>query len=273
MSRTAALLCCFLLTAVFICAQNPAANPAATSSPPQRPLATQPIGPPPPNATAKELEDTGDLLRARKSYADAIDYYNAAIRRGGENGGLRNKIGMAKLLSQRKDAQKEFERAIKLEPNNPDPRCNLGVYWYSLRKNNGRAIKYYLEAIQLDAERASFHSALGTAYMDSKQYVKANEEYMRALELDPGVFEHSSPYAVSAHALPIEERARFYFDIAKLYAQRGDTERALRYLEKAKEDGYQKLAEALTATQFDKLRSDPRFQQVVNPKPATQPRE
>src|SRR5215471_3329957 len=229
MSRTAVLLFCSLLTAVFICAQNPAANPAVPSQTEERPLATQPIGPPPANATAKELEASGDLLRARKSYADAIDYYVAAIKRGGETGGLRNKIGMAKLLMQHKDAQKEFERAIKLEPNNPDPRCNLGVYWYSLRKNNGKAIKYYLDAIALDPDRASFHSALGTAYMDSKQYAKANEEYMRALELDPGVFEHSSPYAVSAHALPIEERARFYFDIAILYAQRGDTERALRY--------------------------------------------
>jgi tetratricopeptide (TPR) repeat protein len=267
MFRPVGSLFCLLLTAAFACAQSDTQSPKpAPSAPPQTPVTIDQVGPPPPNATSKELEQTGDLLRARKLYPDAMDYYTAAIRRGGETAALRNKIGMSKLLAQRRDANKEFERSIKLDPNNPDPRCNLGVYWYYLRKNNGKAIHYYLEAIQLEPERASFHSALAAAYMDSKQFAKANEEYTRALDLDPEVFERNSAYAVSAHALPLEDRARFDFEIAKIFAHRGDMERALRYLQKAKEDGYPQIAQAMTETEFDKLRTDPRFIEVVAPK-------
>lgn len=268
MRRTAALLFCLLLIAPFTCAQTQPSNPTPSSPVPL--AAGTPIGPPPPNASVQQLEETGDLLRARKAYPDAIDYYLAAIRGGSETAPLRNKIGMTKLLMQRDDAHKDLERAAKLDPKYPDPLCNLGVYWYFLRKNNGKAIKYYHEAIALDPDRASFHSALGAAYMDKKEYARANEEYVRALSLDPEVFERNSPYAVSAHALPQEERARFDFEIAKIFAQRGDTERALRYLQKAKEDGYQKIAQAMTENEFEKLRTDPRFVEVVNPKPQPQ---
>src|SRR5205085_3717511 len=96
---------------------------------------------------------------------------------------------------------------------------------------------------------------------------KASAEYQRALELDPDIFERqSSPFAVSAHPLPQDERARFYFSLAKLYAQRNDIERALRYLRKAKEDGYEKLKDAYTETEFAALRKDPRFEELMTAK-------
>src|SRR6516225_9721252 len=37
------------------------------------------VEPPSPTATAQELEDTGDDLRVEKAFADALDYYNAAM--------------------------------------------------------------------------------------------------------------------------------------------------------------------------------------------------
>ena len=104
-----------------------------------------------------------------------------------------------------------------------------------------------------------------------EEYARADEEYAKALQLDPEVFERHSPYAVSAHPMPQEDRAHFYFVLAKIYAQRGDSERALQYLAKAREDGYAKLSEAMTDNEFVGLRKDPRFVQVLNPKPAGEP--
>ena len=53
------------------------------------------IEPPSPAASAQDLEAEGDSLRAQKLYADAVDYYNAAAKRGGETSTLHNKAGIA----------------------------------------------------------------------------------------------------------------------------------------------------------------------------------
>src|SRR5437588_11799797 len=95
MSRFLASLLCLLLLVTFVSAQttpSPANSVAVENSVQER------VGPPPVNATPKELEETGDRLRARKLYTDAIDYYNAAIRRGTETAEPRNKPAMGTLL-------------------------------------------------------------------------------------------------------------------------------------------------------------------------------
>jgi tetratricopeptide (TPR) repeat protein len=270
-TSVAMLLALTILFRISASAQNQNQNPG---SPPQTAPATnnqfdwQHPAPPSPTATATQLEQQGDELRAHKDYIDAIDYYNAAIRRGHETAPLRNKLGMSKLLLQREDAKREFERAIKLDPNLPEAHCNLGVYWYLIKKNNRKAVKEYEIAIKLDPEHATYHKALGIAYMDQKNYEKATAEYNRAMELDPEVFERSSssPFAVSANPMPLEERARYYFFLARMYAGRKDIERALQYLRKAKEDGYEKLKDAYDEAEFAALRKDPRFQQVMTAK-------
>ncbi len=69
--------------------------------------------PPAPGATPEELEKRGDELRADKNYLDAVDYYEAAIRKGGRSSALLNKVGISQLMLQRyKTARKNFEHAI-----------------------------------------------------------------------------------------------------------------------------------------------------------------
>jgi len=55
---------------------------------------------PSPNASAQELEDQGDMLRAEKRYLDSVDFYKAAIAKK-PSALLWNKEGMAYLLLQR----------------------------------------------------------------------------------------------------------------------------------------------------------------------------
>src|SRR5207248_9997456 len=88
----------FALAAV-CCAFGQANNPATDSSSVTMttPVQLRRIEPPSPTATVEQLEQRGDILRAEKYYADAIDYYEAAIRKSSSAAQLYNKEGIAQL--------------------------------------------------------------------------------------------------------------------------------------------------------------------------------
>jgi tetratricopeptide (TPR) repeat protein len=224
-------------------------------------------GPPPASASAAELERTGDELRTQKVFLDAIDYYQAADQKGGNRAVLHNKAGICFLmLARSRDARKEFERAIKLDAQYPEALNNLGAAYFQER-NWGKSIKFYKKAIALRDDDASFHSNIGSAYFAKKDYVKASLEYMRALQLDPDIFEHRSSNGISAQMISPEQRARFDYVLARMYATQKNFDRALIYLRKAIEDGYSKISDVYTDQEFAVLRKDARFTQLMAAKP------
>ena len=103
---------------------------------------------------------------------------------------------------------------------------------YHLKKKYGNAIKNYKKAIALNEPSASFHSNLGTTYLQKKDFENGIKEYRRAFELDPEVFERSSRCGISARMSSPEDRARFSYVLAKLFASTGNSEKALFYLRK-----------------------------------------
>jgi tetratricopeptide (TPR) repeat protein len=219
--------------------------------------------PPPPSASAVELEGRGDELRGEKSYLDAMDYYEAAVSKSGSTGALLNKMGICDLMLQRyKEARKNFSHAIKADRNHSDAYNNLGVIFYQQR-DYGKAIKNYEKAISLNAGAASYYSNLGAAHFAKKQFEKASVNYSKALELDPDVFERISRAGVQAQLPSPEDRARYDYVLAKLYARMGVTERSLRYLKKAMEDGYKDIANVYKDNEFSTLRKDPRFAELM----------
>jgi tetratricopeptide (TPR) repeat protein len=212
------------------------------------------IAPPSFSSSPKELEQTADSLRVQKLYADAVDYYRAALPKSSDPDAIYNKMGIAELLMLRLgEAKKSFEKAIKANKNNPEAYNNLGVVHYE------------------DPDSASFHSNLGSAYFSKKDYDKANQEYARALTLDPEVFEHHSPAGISMHATTLEDRARFSYVIAKMYAKSGDTERCLQYLRKAMEEGFAVAQNFAKDREFDNYRKDSRFVSLLTQKPVQLP--
>jgi tetratricopeptide (TPR) repeat protein len=224
--------------------------------------------PPPPDASAKELEARGDELRAQKSYADAIDYYRAALAKTGSSSAvLYNKTGIAQLMMLHYDqAKKAFERSIKSDPTYAEAYNNLGVTHY-IKGDFKKAIRRYQKALLLREGSASFHSNLGTAYFARKQYDKASGEYLRALELDPDIFERESASGVSARLPTPGERARFSYVIAKMYAKNGNADRCLLYLRRALEAGYAGISDVYKDEEFTQVRKDPRFTELMASKP------
>ena len=221
------------------------------------------------DASPQELEDRGDLLREQKNYLDAIDYYEAALRKQ-HSALLENKIGMTYLsMGNLGQAEKAIKKALKSDRKYAEAYNNLGVVYY-LKKKYGTAEKNYKKAIAL-RESASFHSNLGTVYMERKKYQEGMAEYEKAYQLDPSVFERSSRNGVSARMQSPEDRARFFYVMAKLYASNGDLDKSLEYLKKSLEDGYPDIDKVYKDSEFATLRKDQRFTALMAQRPQSIP--
>lgn len=221
------------------------------------------------DATPQELDTRGDALREEKSYLDAIDYYEASLKKKSDPI-VYNKIGMTYLSMGNLDkAQKSIERAIRLDKKYAEAINNLGVTYY-LRKKYGQAEKNYKKALLL-RNSASFHSNLGTVYIEQKQYDKGMLEYAKAYQLDPDVFERSSRTGVSARMQSPEDRARFFYLLAKLYAGSGDVDKSLLYLKKSLEDGFPDIDKVYKDAEFASLRKDQRFTELMSQRPTAIP--
>jgi tetratricopeptide (TPR) repeat protein len=230
--------------------------------------------PPSPTATPAELEQHGDEYRSQKAYADAIDYYRAALSRDSEKSAqasLYNKIGIAELQLQHfKEAQKNFERSARLDSTRAEAYNNMGAALY-LRRKYGKAIGEYKRALKLHETDASFHVNLGAAYFSDKQIPLAVTEYKRALELDPGILDRTSRTGVSAVFSAPEDHAQFFYMLARMYAQTGALDTSIHYLKKAIEDGYKGISNVYKDQEFSQLRKDPRFADLMSGKPTPLP--
>jgi tetratricopeptide (TPR) repeat protein len=267
--RSSLLLCVLLIFNIFnlpqVLAQNSPSGPVEIQPPVRR------SEPPSPAASAEELIERGDVLRAEKAYLDALDYYRAALAKKVNDPSIHNRMGIAEMqLEHWKESMKEFERAIKADREFADAYNNLGVDYYELKKY-GRAIKEYERAIKLREDSASYYSNLGAAYFSKKQFEQAAAAYSQALQLDPDIFEHNSRTGVSARLPSPEDRAHYDYVMAKLYAKAGVNDRSLEYLRRAMEEGYKGIEEVYKDTEFSELRKDPRFTQLMAVRPPAIP--
>lgn len=214
-------------------------------------------------SSAAKLESAADILRARRFLEDAIDYYGYALNRGGDPIRLFNKMGVTYLeLRDIAAARVSFQRAVKANKKNSEGWNNLGVIEYL----NGRydaAISNYKRAIKFDKASATYHSNMGTALFDKKEFERARKEYDTALKLDPEMLQHHGTLGITTRMLSPEDHARFCFELARLYAQRGDDATTMRYLTMASEAGFDILSPMGSDEVFAAYRKDPRILIIV----------
>lgn len=219
-------------------------------------------------------EQMADLYMVRKDYREAALVYKRLADQNPQNPVYLNKLGIA--LHQQAalgPALKYYERAWKADPSYADAQNNIGTIWYQ-RKKYGRAIKAYRKAISIRNDMAVLYSNMGYAYFGDKKYEEAIASFRQALALDPQLFEHSSSRSGSVlQDRTVGDRGRFYFLLAKSFAEAGNVERCLLYLRKAKDEGYKELAAVKSDPSFAAVLKDPAMQEVLAPKPqdSTQP--
>jgi tetratricopeptide (TPR) repeat protein len=226
--------------------------------------------PPASEATPQELERRGDDLRSDKNFLDAVDYYQAALKRAPNSAQLLNKIGICQILLRRlRESKKTLEHAVKVDKQYADAYNNLGVVYYEFGVNNhtgsdfGKALKMYDKAISISGDYASYYNNRAAAYFAKKRYAEASIDYANALTLDPDIFERTSRAGVQAMLPSPEDKARYEYVVAKLYAKMGVPDRSLHYLRKAMEDGYKDIKDVYRDNEFSTLRKDPRFTELM----------
>jgi tetratricopeptide (TPR) repeat protein len=259
------LLFSFLLPA---CAQTTPDNsqsqpPAATAAPGQ-----------PQNVSEEEL---ARLYLIRKDYAGAQQIFHKLTVEQPKNAVYWNELGITYHDQMQLDpALKYYKKSAKVDPKYADVLNNIGAVYYemgTLKKDRGKyakAIRYYRKAIDLRGDYASFYLNLGYAEFAHNDYEEAISAFRRALQLDPDAFDSSKSRAgtVIQDRSVAFDRARFYFLLAKSFAESGNAERCLIYLKKAREEGYQDLEKSVNKdASFAKMIKTPAIQEFLVNKP------
>jgi superkiller protein 3 len=191
-----------------------------------------------------------------------------------------NNIG-AELLRQGKlaEAVVQFRNAVALEPSYAPAWRNLG---YVLDKQGqvDEAVAAYQKAVALEPE-LNTHNNLGVLYDKQGRHEQAIQEFEKALKLDPsnatvrknlettrqnqGITQERQTRIAQAQkeaeARPRDPRAAY--TVARVYASFDEKDNAFTWLAKALQLGFDDLEFVKTDPVLAGLRTDPRFQQVL----------
>jgi len=211
-------------------------------------------------------EELADIQMARKEYREAAFSYKRLADQNPTNPVYWNKLGIA--LHQQWElsgAMKFYQQAVKVNPRYADAQNNIGTIWYQ-RKKYGKAVRAYERAIKLRSDMAVLYSNLGYAYFGEKKYEQSIASFRHAMALDPQLFEHSSHGGSVLQDRSVSDRGRFYFLLAKSFAEAGNFERSLVYLRKAKEEGFASMNDVKTDPSFSAVLKLPETQELLAPK-------
>ncbi len=93
-------------------------------------------------------------------------------------------LGIAFLLAERyNDALEEYERILKIDPNNSEARFYLALTFYK-QGDYERAIKEYERALKFSVKKDKIYNNLGLAWEKKGHLDKASNNYRKAVELD-----------------------------------------------------------------------------------------
>ena len=135
--------------------------------------------------------ELGDTLRATKQFADAVKAYDTAIARMGptrpEDWAVYYFRGIALERSgQWTLAEKDFKKALQLQPDHPYVLNYLGYTWVDRGEHLKEAIKMLQKAVEQKPDDGFIVDSLAWAYYRLGQYDKAVVYQEKAVSLEPG---------------------------------------------------------------------------------------
>jgi serine/threonine protein kinase/tetratricopeptide (TPR) repeat protein len=124
-------------------------------------------------------------------------------------------------------AKRQFERALELNPNSPEPHYGYGTYLAAVGRLS-EAIPQIQHAVELDPLGLFWNEQLGGLYCGSHQYDMAIEQWQKALDIDPNFWlAHMDLGAVHAHQGQYD---RAIAEFQKAVSLSGDSALATGYL-------------------------------------------
>jgi TolB-like protein/DNA-binding winged helix-turn-helix (wHTH) protein/Flp pilus assembly protein TadD len=177
----------------------------------------------------------------------------------------------------KEQALAEAEKAYELDPLSAVVGANLAKILQEAGQTD-KAIEQAKKTLDLEPDSAVTHAVLGLGYQDKRRYPEAIAEYKRALQLGGSPAEMRGllgyAYAVSGNRIDAEkiivelkslwpEHTRAALDLAVVFSGLGDKENALYWLENAQEKHVSDLIGIGQDPHFVEVRSDRRFQALV----------
>lgn len=169
------------------------------------------------------------------------------------------------------------KRGLELDPLDLEMNAHLAWHHYMARQYD-QTIEQCLQTIAMDPNFHETHWFLGWACAQTGQYAKAVDAFQKAIALSGGSPEMTAELGYAYAVFGKNDEARKILDelkellerkylspycLALIYAGLGEKDQALEWLEKA----YQKRVALLIylgrQPQFDALRSDPRFADLL----------
>jgi len=219
--------------------------------------------------TPREIKHMrGKIYMARKMYVEAIAVFQDLLREEPRNAEILNQIGIAYHQQSRLgDARKYYKRAVQADKTYAPAVNNIGMVEYDRRKYKSAASEFR-KALKINPHEASYERNLFHALWGWKKYDEAIVAFQRAVAIDPLVFERRGSATGSVlQGVPTEERAAYYYFMAKSYAMVGDVERCAFHLSKAREEGYKGLAAAQKDPAFAGVIQNPAIMEVLGIQP------
>ena len=180
------------------------------------------------------LTTSATLLQSLGRLDEALALDEAAVRRDPVNVTARFNLGYHQRMAGRLDAAiASFRTVLSLSPSNGGAHCQLGVAL--LLKGDAKGA-----LAEIEQETSEIYKMIGLPMAYHALGRKADSD--AALAALIAKYEKDAPY-----------------NIASVYAYRGEADKAFEWLDKAVEYGDGGLGEIVTDNLFDKIRADPRW--------------
>lgn len=177
----------------------------------------------------------------------------------------------------KEESIREIKLARAIDPKSLIINANVGFVYY-LAGDYDRAVEAEKDTIQMDPSFVAAHSYLGQIYAEKKKYTEAIDEYRTAASLSPGDMASQADlaygYAISGRKGEAQEilnemlgaRGKKFvstYDFAVVYAGFREVSKTLEWLEKAYVEQNGRLVNLGVHPQFAFVRTEPRFQRIV----------
>jgi len=175
------------------------------------------------------------------------------------------------------EAVAEAKRALELDPLSLIINTQMGTPFFYMRQYD-RAIEQYQKALEMDPQFPPARYWLGRAYTQKGAYSEAIEGLRQTVVANPRLKAYITPlayaYAVSGQRSEavklldeLREQAKLRsisaYYIALIYAGLGEEDQAFVWLEKAYQENADGIIFLKVEPGFDRLRSDPRFHDLL----------
>jgi tetratricopeptide (TPR) repeat protein len=203
------------------------------------------------NKEAERWHNKGNALYNLGRNEEAIKAYEKAIEIKPDFNMVHlawnNKGNAFSNLGRHEEALKAFEKAIEIKPDYHHAWYNKGVALYNFGRPE-EALKALEKAIEIKPDYHLIHQAWtnkGVALYDLGRPEEALKAYEKAIEINPD-------YHLT------------WYNLACFYSLKKDKDKALKYLQKAIENGYNDLSHIKKDNDLDFIKNETEFKKIID---------